>query len=140
MIAMEDLYVMDVTEFTKELYRMGNATWPAFTEDRARRDVRIIVQDGIETVVANGNGFSAFDHITKIRAKPGKKVWKIKKGAALPPELVLVKDQRPGHEGHYMIAPVKNMPLRKYLGAMEELGLDRSKVQLLIAGSGVNVV
>ncbi|WP_250461822.1 hypothetical protein [Microbulbifer litoralis] len=140
MIAIEDLYVMDVTEFTKELYRMGNATWPAFTEDRARRDVRIIVQDGIETVVANGNGFSAFDHITKIMAKPGKKVWKIKKGATLPPELVLVKDQRPGHEGHYMIAPVKNMPLRKYLGAMEELGLDRSKVQLLIAGSGVNVV
>lgn len=140
MIATEDLYVMDVTEFTKELYRMGNATWPAFTEERARRDVRIVVQDGIETVVSNGNGFSAFDHITKIMAKPGKKVWKIKKGAALPPELVLVKDKRPGHEGHYMIAPVKNMPLRKYLGAMEELGLDRSKVQLLIAGSGVDAV
>ncbi|MBB3063707.1 hypothetical protein [Microbulbifer rhizosphaerae] len=140
MIAMEDLYIMDVVEFTKDLYRMGNATWPAFTEDRARRDVQIIVRDGIETVVANGNGFSAFDHLTKIMAKPGKKVWRIKKGAVLPPELVLVKDQRPGHEGHYMIAPSKTMPLRKYLGAMEELGLDRSKVELLVAGSGVNVV
>lgn len=35
MIAMEDLYIMDVAEFTKDLYRMGNATWPAFTEQRA---------------------------------------------------------------------------------------------------------
>ncbi|WP_308365719.1 MULTISPECIES: hypothetical protein [unclassified Microbulbifer] len=140
MIAMEDLYIMDVVEFTKDLYRMGNATWPAFTEDRAKRDVQIIVRDGIETVVANGNGFSAFDHLTKIMAKPGKKVWRIKKGAVLPPELVLVKDQRPGHEGHYMIAPSKTMSLRKYLGAMEELGLDRSKVELLVAGSGVNAV
>jgi hypothetical protein len=47
MIAREDLFIMDVGEFTKDLYRMGNARWPAFTEDRARVDVIIIVQDGI---------------------------------------------------------------------------------------------
>jgi hypothetical protein len=129
MIAREDLYIMDVGEFTKDLYRMGNATWPAFTEDRARVDVVIIPQDGIETVIANGNGFSAFDHLTKIMLKPGKKVWRIRKGAALPNELSLVKDKRSGHEGHYMIAPAYTMPLKKYLGALEELGLDRSRVQ-----------
>lgn len=139
MIAMEDLYVMDVTEFTKDLYRMGNATWPAFTEDRARVDVVITKQDGIEIVVANGNGFSAFDHLTKIMKKPGKKVWRIKKGAALPSELKLVKDNRPGHEGHYMIAPSKNMPLKKYLGALEELGLDRSRVELVVMGGIADV-
>lgn len=70
---------------------------------------------------------------------PGKKVWRIKKGAILPPELKLVKDQRPGHKGHYMIAPSKNMPLKKYLGLLEELGLDRSKVQLVAAGGNANV-
>ncbi len=139
MITREDLYIMDVTEFTKNIFRMGNSTWPAFTEDRSRRDVQIVKRNGIETVIANGNGFSAFDHITRVMAKPGKKIWKIKKGAALPSELKLVKDLRPGHEGHYMIAPARNMPLKKYLGAMEELGLDRSRVELLIAGRGVNV-
>jgi hypothetical protein len=72
--------------------------------------------------------------------KPGKKVWKIKKGASLSLELVLVKEQRLGYDGHYMTAPVKNMPLRKYLGTIEEFGLDRSKVQLLIAESGLNVI
>ena len=63
--------------------------------------------------------------------RPVKKIWKIRKGVSLPAELKLVKDNRPGHEGHYMIAPAKNMPLKKYLGALEELGLDRSKVQLV---------
>jgi hypothetical protein len=61
--------------------------------------------------------------------KPGKKVWRIRKGATLQNELSLVKDHRPGHNGHYMIAPAYNMPLKKYLGVLEELGLDRSRVQ-----------
>lgn len=128
MIAKEDLYIMDVGEFTSDLYRMGNATWPKFDEDRARSDVAITKKDGIETVVANGNGFSAFDYLTKIMRKPGKKVWRIKKGASIPSELKLVKDKRTGYEGHYMLAPAYNMPLKKYLGILEELGLDRQKV------------
>jgi len=58
-------------------------------------------------------------------------VWKIKKGVQLPIGLKLVKDIRVGHKGHYMIAPSKNMPLKKYLGLLEELGLDRSNVSLV---------
>jgi len=139
MIAFEDLYIMDVGEFTKDLYRMGNATWPAFTEERARIDVVIKQIDGIDTVQANGNGFSAFDHITKIMRKPGKKVWRVIKGATLDEDLKLIKDMRPGHEGHYMIAPAKNMPLKKYLGLLEELGMDRSKVKLVTKVELANV-
>jgi hypothetical protein len=30
-----------------------------------------------------------------------------------------------------MIAPEQNMPLKKYLGLLEELGMDRSRVQRL---------
>ena len=74
MISPESLYILDVAKFTKDLYRMGNGTWPAFTEDRARTDIVILKQDGIETVQANGNGFSAFDHLTPIMKKPGKKI------------------------------------------------------------------
>ena len=139
MIAIEDLYIMDVREFEKDLYRMGNATWPAFTEDRARIDVVIVVRDGVETVLANGNGFSAFDHLTPIMKKPGKKVWRIKRGAAVPPGLALVKDLRPGHEGHFMIAPISNMPLRKFLSLLEELGYDRTRVEPVMPGAISNV-
>jgi hypothetical protein len=65
--------------------------------------------------------------------KPGRRVWRIRKGAALQPEIFLVKDLRSGREGHYMLAPAKNMPLKKYLGAPEALGLDRSVVELVLA-------
>lgn len=41
MIAKENLYIMDVGKFTKDLYRMGNAKWPNFSEGRARVDVVI---------------------------------------------------------------------------------------------------
>lgn len=71
--------------------------------------------------------------------KPGKKIWKIRKGVPISEELTLVKDRRPGHEGHYKIAPSRNMPLRKYLGILEELGLDRSKVQLVTNTELANV-
>lgn len=131
MIAEKDLYIMDIDEFTKGLYRMGNATWPNFGEDRARIDVVVIDKDGIDTVIANRNGFSAFDHLTKVMLKPGKKIWRISKWATLPKELELVKDLRDGHDGHYMIAPSEDMSLEDYLGFLEELGLDRSKVELL---------
>jgi hypothetical protein len=130
-IAKDNLYIMDIGTFTKDLYRMGNARWPNFSEARARVDVVITIRDGIEMVIANGNGFSAFEGLTKIMMKPGKKIWKIKKGSLLPSGLKLVKDARAGHDGHYMIAPSVNMPLKKYLGILEELGMDRSKVVLV---------
>lgn len=139
MISEEDLYIMDVKEFTKDLYRMGNATWPNFSESRARSDVVILDRGGIEEVMANGNGFSAFDHFTPIMKKPGKKIWRIKKGAALPKDLCLVKDKREGHEGHYMIAPVKKMTLQVYLDKLEELGRDPSRVELVPAEEIRNV-
>jgi hypothetical protein len=139
MISSQDLYIMDVAEFEKDLYRMGNAQWPAFTEERARVDVVIATRDGIEMVTANGNGFSAFDHLTDVMKKPGKKIWRIKRGSSLPLGLVLVEDKRPGHKGHYMIAPHQNMPLKKYLGLLEELGLHRSKVELVTPGAISNV-
>ena len=46
---------------------------------------------------------------------------------------------RPGHEGHYMLAPSEDMPLKKYLGVLEELGLERSKVQWVTKTELANV-
>lgn len=128
MINNEDLYIYDVTAFTENLYRMGNSTWPAFTEERAKSDVLIVKINGVDVVMANGNGFSAFNYLTSIMKRPGKSIWRIKKHAKMPQGLMLVKDLRPGHEGHFMIAPEKQMPLKKYLGLLEELGMDRVRV------------
>jgi len=38
-----------------------------------------------------------------------------------------------------MIAPHQSMPLKKYLGLLEELGLDRSRVELVKPGAISNV-
>lgn len=122
MIPTDDLYLMDVDALHKDLYRMGNSTWPAFTEQRALVDFVITKVDGEDTVLANGNGFSAFDHLTSIMKKPGKKVWRIRKGATLPKEVRLVKDLRPGHAGHYMLAVTENIPLRQLMAIMEQFG------------------
>ncbi|GAB2196849.1 Tse2 family ADP-ribosyltransferase toxin [Sessilibacter sp. MAH4] len=89
--------------------------------------------NGVDIVIANGNGFSAFNYITPSMKRPKKKIWKIRKGASIPQGLKLVRDLRPGHDGHYMIAPERNMPLKKYLGLLEELGMDRSRVRLITA-------
>jgi len=71
--------------------------------------------------------------------KPGKKIWRIRKNVLLPIGLELVKDVRLGHKGYYMIAASVNMPLKKYLGFLEELRLDKSKVELLTRGELDNV-
>ena len=133
MINNEDLYIYDVTMFTENLYRMGNATWPVFTEERAKSDVLITKINGVDVVMANGNGFSAFNYLTPIMKRPGKTIWRIKKHAQIPQGLKLVKDMRPGHEGHFMIAPERQMPLKKYLGLLEELGMDSVRVVKLSA-------
>ncbi len=34
---------------------------------------------------------------------------------------------RPDHKGHFMLAPDEEMPFKKYLGLLEEFGVDKSK-------------
>jgi hypothetical protein len=41
-------------------------------------------------------------------------VWKFVRGTAMPPDLKLVTDGT----GHFMLAPVKNMPVDKYKGIL----------------------
>lgn len=121
MIPFNLLLVMDLSALHKDMFRMGNTTWPSFSRDRAKVDLLILVIGGVETVVANGNGFSAFDHLTEIMKNPTKKVWKMKAGTQLDKRIRLVKDLRKGHEGHYMLAPTENMPLEEYLHIFVDL-------------------
>lgn len=127
MISPGEFYLMDVADLPFELFRGGNAGGFQFHEDRALKDCVTYPKDGIVYVRANLTGFSCFSHITDRMKRQGKNVWKLKKGAILPPELKLVRDQRRGHEGHYMLAPFKDMPLKKYIGLIEEIERDPSK-------------
>ncbi|RKZ51458.1 MAG: hypothetical protein DRR16_24355 [Candidatus Parabeggiatoa sp. nov. 3] len=126
MVNSEDLYIMGINEFNEDLFRMGNASSPSFSEARGLKDCLVVLIDGIQIVRANRNGFSAFNSITSVMKRKGKNVWKIKKGTTLE-DIIIVKDTRLGHEGHYMLVPSKDMPFKKYLGILEEFGLDKSK-------------
>lgn len=118
MIAPEDLYITNLTALEQDLYRIGNASSPSFGEQRAFKDLVVRDQGGIKMVVANGNGYSALNRIT-VRMKLEKHIWKIRKGSALPEGIKLVKDLT--NPIHFMLAPAKDMPLKKYLGLLEEL-------------------
>jgi len=99
----------------------------SFHEDRALKDCVTYERDGVTFVSANLTGFSCFDHITERMKQQGRNVWKLRKGVAIPTELGLVKDLRPGYEGHFMLPPLRDMPLKKYVGIIEELERDPSK-------------
>ena len=51
-------------------------------------------------------------------------VWKFARGTAMPADLKLVTDS----PGHYLVAPVKNMPVDKYKGILEEMALKALKL------------
>lgn len=127
MISPGEFFLMDVADLPFDLFRGGNAQGFQFHEDRAIKDCITYPKEGVTFVRANLTGFSCFNHLTDRMRRQGKNIWKLKRGAVLPSELKLVKDQRRGHEGHYMLAPVKDMPLRKYIGLIEELERDPSK-------------
>lgn len=101
---------------------MGNASSPNFTEARGLVDCLIVDRAGIKIVVANGNGFSAFNRITAAMKARGKNIWRINKGSPLPAEILLVKDLT--NPGHFMLAPAHDMPFKKFLGLLEEMATD----------------
>ena len=119
MLSPEEVYVMDLDALHTDLYRMGNATSPNFSEGRGLRDCRTYEKFGIKFVVADVNGFSDFDKIIAAMRRPGIHVWKIKKNSPLPTGLRLAKDLT--NPGHYMLVPTNDMPLKKYLGLLEEI-------------------
>jgi hypothetical protein len=79
MLNPEDLFVMGLDALHEDLYRMGSATSPNFSEARGLVDCLVVDRGGIKMVVANGNGFSAFNRVTAAMKARGKNIWRIKK-------------------------------------------------------------
>ena len=102
----------------EDVFRLGNSDSPRLGNVRSR-DVDTMVMNGITVVIANGKGISVFDldAITHVPFEGW--VWKLGSNTALPTGLKMVNDK----PGHYCIAPTANMPVEKYKGLLEELGL-----------------
>lgn len=124
MIQPEYLYIEDAAFILLDLYRFGNASSPRLDHVRPLKDIAVVKQNGIELIIANGNGVSLSS-----KFDPSKKnTWKISRNTPLPKGLRLVSDRRPGKGDHYMIAPVENMPFMKFIGLLQELAVHCTKV------------
>jgi len=124
MIRPEFLYIEAADFILIDLYRFGNSTTSKLDHVRALKDIAVNKINGIEMVVANGNGISlssSFD--------PSKKnTWKLARSTPIPFGLRLIRDLRPGRDDHFMIAPTSTMPFTKYIGLLQELAFHCEKI------------
>lgn len=107
----------------EEVFRVGNATSPLLEKVRGG-EVDVVDRNGVKVILANGKGVSLYNEAGLRVAPLSGWVWRFIKGTALPFELRLVSD-RPGH---YMLAPTQAMPVDKYKGLLEEMGLKAQKM------------
>lgn len=107
----------------EEVFRLGNSTSPKLSNVRAR-DVDTMDVNGIKVIVANGKGISVFDRAGISESPMSGWVWQFKPNTAFPEGLKLVQDK----PHHYCIAPVRNMPVDKYKGLLEEMALTATRV------------
>lgn len=115
MLIAEDFYI-----FPEEVFRVGNSTSHRLTSIKAR-EVNVVVIQAVPVIVADGNGVSVFTLEGIRREGLSGFAWRFRKDTPLPHGLKLVSDSQ--KKGHYVIAPVQNMPVDKYKGLLEELGL-----------------
>lgn len=109
--------------FPEDVFRLGNAESPRLGNVRPR-DINTTELNGVLVIVANGKGVSVFDSDGIKLAPLNGWVWKFSALAPLPQGLRLVKDK----PHHYCVAPAYNMPIDKYKGLLEELGLRATRI------------
>ena len=109
----------------QELFRLGNANSSLISRVRDR-EIDTNDLNGIKTVVANGKGISLYNKAGLDKIPLSGWVWEIKASTALPVGLKLIKDDRP--EGHYTLAPSKNMLLSEYICLLEKVAIHCQKV------------
>ncbi len=117
MISIQEFYL-----FPEDVYRMGNATTHRMSVIR-RDEISTTEIKGVPVVIANNNGVSVWTKEGIIEKGLTGYAWLIKTGASVPIGLKLVSDT----PGHYMLAPIRNMPLDVYKGLLEEMGIKSVK-------------
>lgn len=105
--------------FPEDVYRMGNSTTHRMSVIR-RDEITLIPINGVNVVVANNKGVSVWTKEGVVEKGLTGYAWLIRGGSSVPFGLKLVSDA----PGHYMLVPVKNMPLDTYKGLLEEMGMN----------------
>lgn len=118
----ENLYITQ-----EDLYRFGNSESSRISNVKPR-EITTMKINGINNIVANGNGVSLFNKAGLEATHLTGWVWEVKKNTHLPIGLNLVKDEE-GSLGHYMLVPNHNMPLNQYIGLLEKMAMCCKKTQ-----------
>ena len=104
--------------FPEDVYRMGNSGSHKLTAVRSF-EVNTTTINGVTIIIANGKGVSLYTIEKIIEKNLTGFAWRFNKGAQVIPGLKLVSDE----PQHYMLAPISNMPVDKYKGLLEEMGI-----------------
>ena len=102
------------------LYRLGNGSSSRIANVRDR-EIDVVIINGIEVVQANNRGVSLYNKKGLDLAPLSGWVWEIPPHYHFPSGLKLVKDDTP--EGHYTVAPIRNMPKSQFVGLLEQIAL-----------------
>lgn len=130
MVPVKEFYL-----FPEDVYRIGNSASHRISVVR-QDEVQTTVIKGVTIVIANNNGISVWTKEGIVEKGLTGYAWLIKANTSLPFGLKLVNDT----PGHYMLAPVKNMPLDTYKGLLEEMGMKCEKyLQIKKDGTMVRV-
>ena len=117
---------MAPTEFyivPEDIFRLGNSSGSRLSNVRLK-DIKTTKINGINVVIANGKGVSVFDKEGINLSPMSGWVWHISKNIRVPTGLKLVNDKT----HHYCIAPVRNMPVDKYKGLLEEMAMRAKRI------------
>jgi hypothetical protein len=82
--------------------------------------------NGIKRVIANGKGISLYNKAGLDKMPLSGWVWEIKVSTPFPIGLKLIKDDKP--EGHYTLAPTRNMLFSEYISLLEKVAIHCQKV------------
>ena len=112
---------------SEDLYRLGNASSSLISRVRTV-DMDTNELNGITIIIANGKGISLYSKMGLEKISLSGWVWEIKAGTVFPLGLELIKDTDDKPQGHYTLAPARNMPYSEYISLLENVAIQCQKV------------
>ncbi|MDH5180484.1 MAG: hypothetical protein OEZ39_08075 [Gammaproteobacteria bacterium] len=121
--------------FPEEVHRMGNSNSHRLTKIKVG-EVDTYIINGVTMIRANGKGVSLYTLEKVLEKGLTGFAWRFKKNTQVVANLKLVNDE----PGHYMLCPIKNMPLDEYKGLLENMGVSSAKYIKVKEGGKIQLV
>jgi hypothetical protein len=99
-------------------------------------EINTMELNGVKMIISNNKGVSLYTLEGILAIGLTGFAWQFREGTAVVQGLKLVNDK----PGHYMLVPVTNMPLEKYKGLLEEMGIKCAKYLRVRSGNKVEKV